>query len=102
MKELKKPADCQFSDNKKKKRYELDLGDGYIALVDYILTDDGVVVLTHTEVPYEYESKGYGSELIKNALTDIRDNGREVIPQCGFVAAYVRRHPEWQDIVFRR
>ena len=33
------------------------------------------------------------------ALTDIREQGSKVIPQCGFVASYIRRHPEWQELV---
>lgn len=85
-------------DNAAEKRYELDLGDG-MALIEYVL-GKGIIVLTHTEVPPAYEGQGIGKELVLAALEDIRrKGGLQVVPQCPFVAAYIRRHPEWMDLV---
>ena len=53
----------------------------------------------HTEVPYDHAGQGVGSQIAFKALTDIREQGSKVIPQCGFVASYIRRHPEWQELV---
>ena len=33
------------------------------------------------------------------ALEDIRSKGLRVVPQCSFVEVYIRRHPEWADLV---
>lgn len=84
-------------DNTAEKRYELDLGDD-MALIEYVL-GKGLVVLTHTEVPPKYEGQGIGKELVLAALEDIRRKGLLVVPQCPFVGAYIRRHPEWMDLV---
>lgn len=84
-------------DNTAEKRYELDLGDD-MALIEYVL-GKGIVVLTHTEVPPKYEGQGIGKELVLAALEDIRRKGLLVVPQCPFVGAYIRRHPEWMDLV---
>ena len=84
-------------DNTAVKRYELDLGDD-MALIEYVL-GKGLVVLTHTEVPPKYEGQGIGKELVLAALEDIRSKGLLVVPQCPFVGAYIRRHPEWMDLV---
>lgn len=84
-------------DNTAEKRYELDLGDD-MALIEYVL-GKGIVVLTHTEVPPKYEGQGIGKELVLAALEDIRSKGLLVVPQCPFVGAYIRRHPEWMDLV---
>ena len=84
-------------DNTAEKRYELDLGDD-MALIEYVL-GKGLVVLTHTEVPPKYEGQGIGKELVLAALEDIRSKGLLVVPQCPFVGAYSRRHPEWMDLV---
>lgn len=84
-------------DNTAEKRYELDLGDD-MALIEYVL-GKGLVVLTHTEVPPRYEGQGIGKELVLAALEDIRRKGLLVVPQCPFVGAYIRRHPEWMDLV---
>ena len=85
-------------DNTAENRYELDLGEGDMALIEYVL-GKGLVVLTHTEVPPKYEGQGIGKELVLAALEDIRRKGLLVVPQCPFVGAYIRRHPEWMDLV---
>lgn len=87
-----------FVNNKEEKRYELHVG-GYIALAEYIINNEGVVYMTHTEVPVELEGQGVGSELIEKSLTDIQDQGGKVFPLCPFVIAYIRRHPEWKPLV---
>ena len=84
-------------DNAAEKRYELDLGDD-IALAEYVL-GRGLIVLKHTEVPPKYEGRGIGKELVQGVLEDIRKKEIKVVPQCPFVAAYIRRHPEWMDLV---
>ena len=38
-------------------------------------------------------------ELVLAALEDIRSKGLRVVPQCSFVEVYIRRHPEWADLV---
>jgi len=60
---------------------------------------DGRAVLYHTEVDPAFEGEGLGSALVKGALDDIRARGLEVVPLCGFVRAYIARHPEYADLV---
>mgnify|MGYP001524275772 CR=1 FL=1 len=83
-------------DNAAEKRYELDLGKGDMALIEYAM-GDGFVVLTKQKTAYE--SQGIGKELVLAALEDIRSKGLRVVPQCSFVEVYIRRHPEWADLV---
>lgn len=85
--------------NTAEKRYEFDLGDD-MALVEYIETPD-FMVLTHTEVPARYEGQGIGSELVRSVLEDVRARNKQIIPQCPFIAAYIYRHPEWEDVVLK-
>ena len=74
-------------------RYETDAG--HIA---YTRTGD-VVTMTHTEVDPQREGQRIGSELVRQALDDVRADGLRVRPQCPFVAAYIRDHPEYGDLV---
>lgn len=83
-------------DNKEKERFEIDL-DGKTALIDYT-EQNGVVAMTHTEVPPEFEGKGVGSQLVKGALDIVKADGKRVRPLCAFVAAYIKRHPEYQPL----
>jgi len=45
------------------------------------------------------EGKGVGSALAHAALGYARDHGLKVIPTCTFMAGFIARHPEWNDIV---
>ena len=37
--------------------------------------------------------------LAQGGLEDIRSKKLKVVPQCPFVATFIRRHPEWMDLV---
>ena len=85
-------------DNPRELRYEAVLGGQLVGLIRYRL-ETGLVVLVHSEVDLEHEGGGVGSELVRGALADIRARGLHVVPQCPFVAEYLRRHPEELDLV---
>lgn len=79
-------------------RYEALRDDRLVGLVRYRL-EPGVVVLVHTEVDEAVEGTGVGSQLVRGALDDLRARGLRLVPLCPFVAAYLRRHPEYADLV---
>jgi predicted GNAT family acetyltransferase len=85
------------TNNAAERRYELAL-DGEVAIAAYEKRGD-TVVFTHTEVPAALEGKGVGSRLIKGALEDVRGKGERIVAECSFVAAYLERHPDQQDLV---
>ncbi len=75
------------------------LGEGEIALIRYEEASEGVLALTHAEVPEEFEGRGIGNALVKGTLELVRAEGLKIIPACPFAAAYLRRHPEDQSLV---
>ena len=88
--------------NEEKRRFEIALED-QVALADYRLREaaDGTreIVFPHTEVPRAYEGQGIGSKLVGEALDYAREQELRVVPACPFVAAYIRRHPAYQELV---
>lgn len=84
-------------DNPDQSRFEARL-DGQIAVSEYKLAGK-TIIFTHTEVPKSLEGRGVGSALIRGALEHARDHAYGVAPICPFVAAYIRRHQEYQDLV---
>lgn len=85
--------------NQAEQRFEVELA-GKLAVLEY--TPRGSrIAYTHTEVPDEMEGQGVGGALAKHALEYARAQGLEVLPICPFVAAYIRRHREYQDLVAR-
>ena len=47
----------------------------------------------------DYEGRGLATILIAQALQETRDAGLRIVPECPMVAAYVKKHDEYQDIV---
>ncbi|MGW8202746.1 GNAT family N-acetyltransferase [Sphingomonas bisphenolicum] len=83
--------------NEAEGRYELAV-DGQLAIAAYDRRE-GALVFTHTQVPDALEGQGVGSRLVKAALADARARNLKVVPLCEFVAAYIERHPEEQDLL---
>lgn len=86
--------------NRIARRYEFELEEGR-ALIEYSERPGGVLVLTRTEVPACYEGRGVGAELVRAVLEEVRRERMRVVPQCRFVAQWICRHPEWEDVVAR-
>jgi uncharacterized protein len=84
-------------DNRTLGRFELDVESG-MAFAHYRLTPSAVII-THTETPRALRGHGIASELVEGALALIRADGRKVIAGCGFVVDYLRKHPEYADMV---
>ena len=83
--------------NAVRNRYEFDV-DGGEALAFYRLAD-GVMTFTHTEVPAPLRGRGLGSQMMHAVLQDVRAQGLKVVPRCPFVADYIRRNPEFADLL---
>ena len=79
-------------------RYEIEV-DGELAGFLLYRVEPGVLELVHTDVDPKWEGKGVGGALVKGALDDVRARGLKIRPYCPFVRAYLRRHPEYDDLV---
>lgn len=90
--------DFNFKDNPERHRFELLRGDEVAGYAEYNLLR-GALMFTHTEVMPQFEGRGVGSRLAKAALEQVRARGLRAIPQCQFIAGYIRKHPEHLDLV---
>ena len=79
-------------------RYELRDGERMIGELAY-RRGDARIVFTHAEVDDALEGRGYGGRLATTALDDARRDGLEVVPLCPFVARFIDRNPEYQDLL---
>ena len=96
--DMVRTSDVTVRDNPAELRYEARRGETLIGQIRY-RTEPGLVVLVHTDVATLAEGSGVGSALVAGALDDIRSRGLRVVPVCPFVAAYIRRHPEYASLV---
>jgi predicted GNAT family acetyltransferase len=87
-----------IKDNPYEHRYEMPIADGAIAAAYYRL-DDGVIVLIHTEVPFEYAGNGIGTQLARSVFNAIRQSGRKAAVRCEFMANFIARNPDYRDVI---
>jgi predicted GNAT family acetyltransferase len=86
------------TDHPEQLRYEIEV-DGEVAGFLLYHREPGVLELVHTDVDPKWEGKGVGAALVQGTLDDVRARGLKVRPFCPFVRAYLRRHPEYEDLI---
>jgi uncharacterized protein len=89
--------DIAIIHNEEAHRFEATV-DGQRALINYRLFP-GKIVFDHTEVPEPFEGKGLAARLTRTALEFARSHHLLVAPLCPYVSAYIRRHPDVQDLL---
>lgn len=62
----------------------------------------GTILFVHTEVAAELQHQGIADALAHAGLEFARAQHLAVVPLCPFVAAYIRRHPEYRPLVETR
>jgi len=72
--------------------------EGLLCVLDYRLSGT-VMTITHTGVPQAVGGRGIAADLTRHALDTARGRGWKVRPVCSYAAAYIKRHPEYQDLV---
>lgn len=90
--------DTEFIDAPDHHRYELRSGDELVGFIVYRLNGE-VIRLIHTEVLPAFSGQGHAATLARSALDDARSRGLKVRPDCPYVASYIKKHPEYADLV---
>lgn len=73
--------------------------DGHIGYAAYQLNNAAMTV-TSTQVPPPIEGQGVAGRITQVALEYAREHGYNVIPQCPYTAAYIKRHADaYADLV---
>lgn len=72
--------------------------DGATCVADYRL-QDGVMLITHTEVAPRLQGRGIAAALVQAALAHAREHGLKVNPRCSYARAYMQRHPDTRALL---
>jgi predicted GNAT family acetyltransferase len=90
-------APVEIVDNPVAQQYEARVGAQVVGYTEYRHVR-GRIIFIHTEVDPAMEGKGIGSALARGALDDVRARGLRFSVKCPFIGAWLRRHPEYDDI----
>lgn len=93
-------GDIVISDVPAEKRFEA-MVDGTVAgRAEYILAGE-LIIFSHTETDPAFTGAGVGAALARHSLDEARRRGLVVMPICPFYQAWIGRHPEYRDLVYR-
>jgi predicted GNAT family acetyltransferase len=88
------------ADNPAASRYELHVGTELAGFVTYQLSDhDTVINFLHTEVEPAFQGAHLATHLARYSLDDSRERGLAVLPFCPYIGSWIRKHPEYTDLV---
>jgi predicted GNAT family acetyltransferase len=90
--------DISITNQTSRQRYELAVGGTLAAVAEY-RPRGGNIEFVHTEVVPQYEGKGLAQQLAQHALDDVRSQGRKAVVSCSYMAKYIERHPQYQDLL---
>ena len=87
----------QVVDNTARSRFEL-TEQGLTAFAEYRLDGDRVIV-PHVETPPALRGQGVAGRLMGGLLAILRERGQKIVPVCPYAEAFMKRHPEEQDLL---
>jgi predicted GNAT family acetyltransferase len=91
-------ADIEIVDAPEQSRYEARIDEQVAGFVEYRRHPE-VIEYNHTEVLGEFEGQGIGGTLARGVLDAAKADGKVVIPNCPFIAGWIKRHPEYGEIL---
>ncbi|MEU4221747.1 NAD(+)/NADH kinase [Actinoplanes sp. NPDC026623] len=91
-------AEATVVDSFEQSRYEVLLGGELAGVLNYRRHGDRIE-LAHTEIDQAFQGQGLAGRLAGAALADARGRATPVVVTCPYVAGYVERHPEFNDLI---
>lgn len=90
--------DAKVRHDEEQQRYVLEINGQLLGFAQYHEEGDRQI-FTHTEIDDSLSGKGMGSMLVRESLDDARQRGKRIVPVCEFIGAYVKKHPDWNDLL---
>jgi predicted GNAT family acetyltransferase len=87
-----------LTDASERRRFELDIDGKLAGFVTYSLFQ-GIIAFDHTETVAGFEGQGVGGDLARGVLDAARARQLKVWPRCPFIHEWIRRHPDYADVV---
>jgi uncharacterized protein len=86
------------TDDREQSRYELRVAGELAGSLVYKLRGQAISLI-HTEVEPAFQGEGLATHLARFSLDDARQRGLAVLPFCPYVNSWIRKHPEYAELV---
>jgi predicted GNAT family acetyltransferase len=94
-----KHMDIQHKEGQQRGNFFIENEGKRIALLSYDKTDDGTLVIEHTEVDKSLRGQNIGYQLVQRTVEFARSNGLKVSPVCPFAKAIFEKKKEFQEVM---
>lgn len=84
-------------DNKIQSRFER-VEEGHTAYADYVLKER-ILSIRYVFAPEALRGTGAAGRLMAEIATHARAENLKIVPICGYAAAWLRKHPDFQDLL---
>jgi predicted GNAT family acetyltransferase len=81
-------------------RYEIRV-DGTSAGFTHYHPYEGSLIFDHTVIKENFAGQGLASKLVRATLDDVRAQQLRIVPLCEYVAGWLEKHPDYDDLVDR-
>jgi len=92
----------EIRDNTDANRFELFVDGNPAVVLEYRAGPGGranAYSLVHTETQPGFDGRGLASELVTAVLEQLREQGSRIRPYCPFVTSFLRKHPDYLELV---
>lgn len=89
-------------DNPGRERYEIFTAEDpveFIGFLAYRVIDADTLELQHTIISEGFSRRGFARTLVTHVLDRSRERGTRIVPTCSYVQDYIRRFPQYSDLV---
>ncbi len=80
-------------------RYVVEIDGEVAGYTEYHLRGHKHYFFYHTELLDDYAGQGLGSKLARFALDDVRSKDGLIVPLCPFIANWMDKHTDYDDLV---
>jgi len=91
----------EFHDNRDGQRFEQDFagadGDSHGVFADYA-AQGTTRILLHVEADPALRGTGAAGQFMQSLAEHARAEGLKLAPRCGYAVAWLKRHPEFDDL----
>ena len=86
------------TDDQAQSRYEVRVKGELAGFLTYHLNGQAISLI-HTEVEPAFQGHGLATHLARFSLDDARKRGLAVLPFCPYVNSWIKKHPDYADLV---
>ena len=89
----------QLEINDKNGYFYIEVDGKLAAKMTFVYAGSDKIIIDHTEVNEAYNGKGFGKQMVAQAVAFAREKNLKIIPLCPFAKKVFEKTPEYQDVL---